>query len=161
MSFTARLAQFRADLNGDFIPSLVAHDFVELMKLEHPAEYEEWVQTHAIHFCADELAAMLRRERHHTRVRARAFRIGAEAGDVSAFSNVFEISPDHTRRRVGEMRGADHLYVAERYSVTGKRALLLAECHRQVATRIGDQRTDEVLTEKEYLDIFEEAEVTA
>lgn len=157
MSLNRRLAEYRAELHSDFVPAIEAGRFVEMMEGSFPDELAEWMRTHAVRVCTAELTALLRAERRRASRRrgARTFAEAEAAGDVSVFATVYEIDPDHTRRPVAEMTGADHLYVAESYEVSGNRALMLAEFHRAVARRIGDQRTTDVLTETEYRRLYD------
>lgn len=153
VSFDARLDAWREILTGDFVAALEAERFVAHMEAHAPAELQEWLRTHAVTFATLALSERLRRERMtvYRRAGARAFAAAEAAGDVSAFTNVHTINADNLRRPVADMTGADHLFVAGSYSRQGKRVLLLAEFHRAVARRVGDQRTAAVMTEDEYL----------
>lgn len=163
MSFESRLAEYRLSLTGDFIPAEEANKFVKSMKSRHKREFTEWVEANAVRFVTDRLSEMLRGERRTavSRAGARAFSGAAQAasqGDpvpIAAFAVVYEVNADHTRRAVGDMTGPDHRYVAEGYTRTGNRALLLAECHRVVAKRVKLRRTADVLSEEQYVRVFD------
>lgn len=58
------------------------------------------------------------------------------------------------RRRLGDMTGPDHDYVADGHRTHQRRAAFLESVHRQVALRLGPKRTEEVFTEDEYRALF-------
>ncbi len=70
------------------------------------------------------------------------------------FKQVYTIDGKQTMRAVGEMTGADHRYLAERYQKSGQRDLLLAAFHRRVADVVGKKRTQDVISEVEYERMF-------
>jgi hypothetical protein len=94
--------------------------------------------------------------RHHAA--PHAFAVAAEAGDTDALLGMFAVdyvvAPDRTRKRAGDMTGADHAYVADRYADTGNTALLLAEFHRAVGKKVGTRRTADVFTAEQYDEMY-------
>lgn len=83
-----------------------------------------------------------------------------EAGDPGAFS-AFEVryvvSDEGARRRVADMRGSDHTFVAAAYAASAKRDKLFESVHRAVAKKVGARTTSEVFTEAEYVAMFGQA----
>lgn len=73
---------------------------------------------------------------------------GAKLVGMFALTHVVDV--EDRRKRAGEMTGADHLYVANTYTARGQRNLLEAEFHRAVAKKVGDRRTDEVISLADY-----------
>lgn len=150
------LHEWRKTLDqGEFIPVMVATEFVEFMRREAPEELQDWLSDHAVRFVSDELSSILRRERQTVirRAAARSFALAAASGDrdrLGAFTMVYTIDDSNTRRTVKNMTGRDHLYVADAYTINGNRVLLLAEFHRAIARRVGDRRTEDVMSEQEY-----------
>lgn len=64
------------------------------------------------------------------------------------------ISDDGIVRAVRDMTGKDHTYVGARYTERSKRNGVLAKFHEAMAFRIGYHRTEEVLTQDQYEDLF-------
>lgn len=99
------------------------------------------------------------RQRQSRRTKRQQFSDAAgafENGDKDAlgtFGGTHPIDDKNTHRRVADMTGRDHEYVASKYSRDGKSALLLAEFHRAVAAKVGERRTADVLSETEYVSI--------
>ena len=153
MSFEDRLESLRLSLDGDFVPAIVAQEFVDEMAREHPEELMSWLSGRAVQFCTVMLSRRLRQERLQwdRRSGARGFAESAKSDDVSPFLVVtYEIDAEHTRRPLGQMTAADHMFVAARYRESGNRALMLAAFHEAVARKVGSKTTAEALTEEQY-----------
>jgi hypothetical protein len=125
------------------------------MELEDPDKFWDWMVDNAVRFCSEAINFQLRRERQIVlrRANSRAFAIAVASGDpteLHAFQLHYSVDKNNLRRTVADMTGRDHLFVAESYSQTGNRALMLAEFHRAVARRVGTKRTSEVMDEAEY-----------
>src|SRR5262249_22205909 len=103
----------------DFVPGVVASDLVQRLRKDDPDLLEGWLQEHAVAILTDYIGTLLRRDRMRERRNeaTSAFRDAAdeaEAGDpesLDSFKVVYEIDVEHTRRRVADMTGPDHLYV--------------------------------------------------
>jgi len=147
---------------GGYVAAVEADKFHAWLQEHDPQLLAEWLRERAPDFLRREIVAL----GHHARVTARA-RAGARAfadavdgyrtGDttqLSVFDAPYVVNGEHLRKPVREMTGGDHLFVADRYVVTGNRALLLAEFHRQVARRVGDRTTEEVFTADEYEELL-------
>lgn len=154
-NFLDELEQFRRALPGDFITGDVAAEFVARMEMTNPDVFWDWMVDNAVRFCADAINFQIRRERQIVmrRAKSRAFAFAVQSGDpteLRAFSLLYSVGPDHRRRTVGEMTGADHTWVADSYSASGKKSLMLAAFHKAVARRVGDKKTSDVMSETEY-----------
>lgn len=120
-----------------------------------------WLHASAVEMLRQAIANRSRAARTAARhgARPRAFAAAAQAGDTAALVSMFAVDyvtgPGQTRKRVADMTGPDHEFVAGRYDQTGNRALLLAAFHRAVAAKIGDQRTADVYTEQQYAELHE------
>lgn len=110
-------------------------------------------------------AVITRRERGkravaRSRAGSRAFadaRDALENGDadvLSSFAVTFAVDDDNTRRRVADMTGADHLYVAADYSKDAKKLQMEAAFHKAVAKKVGTKRTADVFTEATYDEMY-------
>lgn len=73
----------------------------------------------------------------------------------STFSEVIRIDSKDTMRRVSDMTGADHQFVADGYQASGQRDLLMAAFHRRVARLVGTKKTADVMSEEEYLRLLQ------
>ena len=73
---------------------------------------------------------------------------------LSNFRTTYVIDEYNTRRRVKDMTGADHHFVADNYAQQGRYSLMLSDFHRAVAKQVGGQRTEDVLTEDDYARLF-------
>jgi len=156
MKFDERLSEFLDALTGDYIPAAAAEQFIATMETDHADELGEWLRANAVHFCTAAIGARRRSKRTTDRRRAtaRAFGKAAKSGDVdevSVFTSVeFVVSEDNTVRKVGEMTGADHSFVASGYQVRGTTDLALAAFHRALSKKVGKKRTADVMSETTY-----------
>lgn len=139
---------------------VVAAQIHDELLADDPGLLDGWLHAIAVEALRQAIANRSRHVRNAARRRGkpRAF-AAAAGGDPAVLAGMFAAdlvtAPDQSRKRVADMTGPDHLYVAERYAGSGNRALLLAEFHRQVAKRIGDRRTADVLTEDEYARMYD------
>jgi len=144
------LAKHKATLPSEFIVTIEAQNFLDAMHAQYPGELAEWTHAHALDVVTNNLWCMLFGDRQKARGRRGRFRDAtdqfdpADAESVDVFSQRFVIDHDNMWRRLGEMTGKDHLFVADQYTKTGRRALMEAAFHRAIAKRVGDRRTDEV-----------------
>lgn len=149
----ARLRSFRRGLGTEFTVADAAEHFVKIMADEHPAELADWQQSYTVTFVADALRHMLQSDRAKALARhgARAFDDQRQdAGDDMAFAQAYCVDDTHLWRRVADMTGDDHRYVADQYELRGRRQLTLAEFHRAVAKKVGKRHTSEAFTEAQY-----------
>lgn len=141
---------------GDFVPSLLASQIADQLRATDPGFLADWLDERASNVLLIEIDRILRSDRTKARSRygARAFAAAAATGDVvtlSAFTHVrFVVDDKNTRRALGDMTAADHLYVADKYEASGNRQLMLAAFHRAVAKRVGRKTTAEAMTEAQF-----------
>lgn len=64
------------------------------------------------------------------------------------------IDDQNNRKSIGEMTGPDHTFVANRYERTARAAGLQAAFHRAVAKKVGKDLTRNVMTENEYITLY-------
>lgn len=142
---------------------VVAHDLVAAVRASDPDLLNGWLDQRATDFVRDHLGHMVRGDRalSRTQERPRAFAQAAaafEAGDRAALGARFRaehlIDEEGTRRKVADMTGADHLFVAGRYNDDSRHAAFLARVHRAVGKRVGARKTSEVYTEDQYAAMF-------
>lgn len=149
--------------HDEFVVAIEAEKLLLRLNELAPARLDEWLQENAQRFLSAEIASILgdRRRAARSGAKPREFADAAASEEamrefkaVSQFDADFVVAEGNVRRRVGAMTGSDHLYVAENYTATGRKALMLAAFHKAVAKKVGDQRTDEVFTEEQYADLF-------
>lgn len=149
-------------VEGDFVPAVEAEKLIAAVDEKEPSALDEWLHVNAVGFVTHTLSMRLRRHRRsaHRQADPEEFDDAATAharGDdepISHFAARYEIDATHTRRRVADMTGADHTYVADGYNVSGKRALVLESFHRAIAKKIGKRRTADAITEDQYDALF-------
>lgn len=146
-------------VDGDVVPSLAAAQLVAELRELHPEILQAWLDAHAEAIVRDAITARIRMVRARARAHAaagafaRAAKRFEETGDVSALSSFevrYVVDGSDTQRRVGEMTAADCRFVADRYELSGNRALMLAAFHRAVAHRIGNRTVADVFSEDAY-----------
>lgn len=150
----------RNDIDN-FVLGVEAEKLIAYLRAKKPAELRMWLDEHAATFVADCWRGRERSRRLKAQQRqgARDFAECAArfvAGDDEALSPFKSMSyPIEGRwKRLGAMRGQDHLYVAEDYLCKGKKQVMLAKFHQAVAERIGERTTEEVFTEEKYLEMY-------
>lgn len=148
---------------GDYTAPLVAADLVEKLRATDPDLLSGWLDLRAAAFLADAIARRSNSRRQAARVGAprRAFAEAAqrftEETDPAAlapFATEYVIDTANTRRRVEDMTGADHRFVAAGYAESKRTAALLEKFHLAVARKVGDRRTADVISESEYLSML-------
>lgn len=147
-SLQERLAAYRATIEGDYVASVEANRFLQMMRAEHPEELDEWLEANAATFIARSLSRMERRAREVTR--AHAFAAAVDSGDeqrLSLFRQTFVIDDSNTRRPMGDMRGADCSFVADAYERSGLTDLAIASFWRALAAKAGDKPVSSVISE--------------
>jgi hypothetical protein len=140
---------------GDFIPSVVAQKIATSLSEQEPGFLDVWLHEHAAYFITHMLTIWVRNNRRASIERAQhgIFRDAAEraqAGEGGVFAQLYVVSEERLRRRVGEMTGADHNFVAARYEGSAQRSALLAEFHRVVARKVKKRNTSSVMSEEQY-----------
>lgn len=143
---------------GDFIPSLVAQKVAAMLSENDPTFLDAWLHEHAPYFITHMMTTWMRTSRHVAVSRAQrgVFEKAAEklvAGEVleeGIFEQLYVVAEDKLRRKLGDMTGTDHVFVATRYQNSAQRDGLLAEFHRAVARKVKKRKTSEVMSEEQY-----------
>lgn len=125
---------------------------LERMALEHPAELNVWLRDRAREMLRSEIGHLIRSRRSTARSGSRARAFG-EATDSSGGGGLLEswfvVSETYEQKRVADMTGPDHLFVAGGYEATVQSAAMEAAFHRAVAKKVGNKRTGDVLSESQ------------
>jgi len=145
----------------DFYISEVAEKVRAHLEEKEPDLLEEWLREQLSSFLATSLRRVQssRRMRDRKRMKARAFSqsiknwSGAPEDNLT-FNVTYTVDDEHTRRRVGDMTGDDHNYVAESYERTAENHKMLAAFHRAVARKVGKRKTGDVLTPQDYHKLY-------
>lgn len=145
--------------DGDVVAAVVAEKLHARLAEKDPDLLDGWLRAHAVHFLTDAIGAKDRSERAVTRRRAgaRDFDAAARSGDresLSTFAVRLVVDEDETRRPIGQMTGRDHLFVADGYGRTAKKAAMLEAFHRAVAKKVGKRRTADVFSETQYQQMY-------
>lgn len=143
---------------------MVARDVVDKLRANDPELLTGWLLARAATTVCDYLTMMDHSQRAHSRQvgPGRAFADAAarfEAGEADAlamFEGRYVIDEKGTRRRVADMTGPDHLFVAGQYGESARTARFLESVHRAVAKKCGARRTSEVYTPEAYAAMFAE-----
>lgn len=154
--------------DGDYVVPLVAHDLVEKLRANDPDLLSGWCEAKYEVILTDFIHHKVKNRRSKSR-EASARSAFAEAagrfaddGDVvamrdavrSPFDVEYVVNGENLRRKVRDMTGQDHRFVADEYAETKQTALLLESFHRAVAKKVGRRRTSEVFTEETYLAMY-------
>jgi hypothetical protein len=143
---------------GDCVLAVLAAELAGKLRAGDPELLAGWLDLHAQAAIADALGTRLRSYRARTRGQAAAgaFAKAAaaqEAGDdqaLSAYDVRHVVDDADTWRRVADMTGPDHIYVANTYQQQARTAAMLAAFHHAVAKKIGKRATSAVMTEPQY-----------
>jgi len=150
--------------DGDYVVPVVAHDLVEKLVANDPDLLRGWCEARYELTLADFIHHKVKNRRSVSRESlartafAEAARDFAASADASAlrkavrspFDAEYVVDSALLRRKVRDMTGPDHLFVADGYAETEQTAALLKSFHRAVAKRTGGRRTGEVFTEETY-----------
>lgn len=155
--------------DGEYVAPVVAHDLTEKLRANDAELLAGWLDTRAEVTMTAYISDRIKSRRQSSRESAArtAFSGAAEkftaTGDGSALRQAAATRPfdaEHVvnhgrlRRKVGEMTGPDHLFVAKEYAETKQTAMLLESFHRAVAKKVGDQKTKDVFTEDQYVEMY-------
>lgn len=133
-------------------PDLEIYEVVEALYEElqqsDPELLHGWLQANALQFLSETIRQRFHSDRsRHRNARRKAFGDAADSGTLADyFEQRFVVNEKNTWRRLGDMTGADHRYVAGQHECTAKRAALLAKFHLAVARKVGTRRTEEVFS---------------
>lgn len=149
-------------VDGDFKVRDLAREFVTELRSEQPLLLASWLDGHAETLIVGRLNKFnhIRKRTERSAARQsqadRARKVWGEGGAPDFFetASVFVIDDHSTRRRLGEMTGADHLFVANTYRQSAEESTVLATFHEAVAREVGDNRTADVLSGDDYLTLY-------
>lgn len=138
------------------LDSWQAAEVAAKVNAEIPDVVSEWLDANRITLLAIEIGHRFRTRRQSAESRKRAaFADAAEAGELAVFLEYAVVDADGTRKRIGDMTGADHRFVAGEYQASSEWDALMAAFHRAIAKRVGPKRTADVLSERQYLAIYD------
>ena len=127
------------------------------IRTKKPELVDEWLKEHRDLLFTEWVSDILRWERISERKRSSVVESAtALAAGISLYDLSYSVNND--RMTLGEMRGSDHIYVAESYEVESHRSKLYAELHRQMAVKVGRRMTKNVYTEGDLRGLFAEYE---
>lgn len=118
-------------------------------------EFKDLLLDEHLHNC---YGAILRSRRARGRARAKseAFGEAIARGDFSPFDEPYPVDAESgIWRPVRYMTGTDHQFVATNYERSANTDLLLAAFHRAVAKKVGKRETGEVMTEEQYVRLYQ------
>ncbi|MEV2277814.1 hypothetical protein AB0I72_19740 [Nocardiopsis sp. NPDC049922] len=146
------LVEARTSGSG-WVPAVVAAQLVDHLRDADPGLLAGWLQEMAPHLLTDMITTRERSIRATSRRRAGAHAFAAAAGDeerLRSFAVTYAVDGQNTRRRVADMTGDDHRFVADSYAESANRARMLSTFHEVVARKVGRRRTADVMSEAEY-----------
>lgn len=138
--------------SGDVVLAIFAIDLVEKLQNEDPELLLGWLMVHAPDLMHEWVRAKWRKSRNRIQTRRHEAHVAMTTnGDMSIFlHHRFVVDDKNTHRLLGDMTGADHLFVAKGYERDSKAAKMRAALHRAAARAVGDKRTSEVLTVEQW-----------
>jgi hypothetical protein len=148
---------------GSYKISEVVDETIAWLATYDPNSLAEFYATHGKYMLHEFLRRRQASERQRFRnaiagkAFTRAAEIYQETGDASVlkpFQMVYTTDTTNTRKRVADMTGKDHDYVASQLENNVRRQKLVATFHRQVAEMVGDQRTADVIDEETYAKLY-------
>lgn len=148
---------------GDYVAPVIAAELVDRLRTEDPDLLSGYLHLRAAAVLADVIARRSNSKRQAARLGAprvafaEAARTFAEQRDpvvLQPFATEYVIDEANTRRRVADMTGEDHRFVAGRYAEARTTAALLEQFHLAVAKKVGDKRTADVIGEEQYLRLY-------
>lgn len=147
------------DQNGDFTPSQLAAQVLAEGRENDPQAVREWLDAISLAVVTETISKRLQSDRGVALARrgARAFQSAVDSGDpdeLNAFRTYYAVNDENLRRRVADMTGPDHTFVANSYGRSARQSQMLEAFHRAVAKKVGPRRTEEVFTEEEYARLY-------
>jgi hypothetical protein len=155
--------------DGEYIAPLVAHDLIEKLRANDGELLAGWLNMRAEVTMTAYISDRIKNRRQSSRESAarstfgeaaERFAVGGDGATMRAavltrpFDAEYVVNCELLRRRVAEMTGADHIFVAKEYAETKQTARLLESFHRAVAKKVGDQKTKDVFTEGQYVEMY-------
>ena len=149
--------------DGDYRVSEVAMQVWERAINENPERLNAFLWDLARQMIGGELRGIQRSRRSTMYHRQRSWAFGnaaqqfVQTGDQTVF-HPFEIRyavAGNVQRKVGDMRGDDHRYLAEKRRQSSFRDSLMSQFHLRVADVVGDRRTAEAMSEEQYTRLYQ------
>lgn len=149
--------------DGDYTAPIVAATLVGQLRIDDPDLLAGYLHLRAPVVLADVIARLSNSKRQAARVAAprsafaeaaRSFAGRRDPLAMKPFAAEYVIDDTNTRRRVADMTGADHQFVAGRYAETKTTAALLERFHLAVAKKVGLRRTSDAISEEQYLRMY-------
>lgn len=149
--------------SGDFVSSVFAEDLVEELRRDEPELLREWLDANAVLILTDLVTRKSRRigpwKRAHEprQVFDEAAREFERTGDpeplrkFSAFDEMHAVDVENTRKRIGDMVGADLRFVSGTYAEAANQSKLLSVFYDKLAEKAGVQRVEDVMDEATFL----------
>ncbi len=158
----------RVSETPEFVPVVLAAQIEDELRQMHTSELAAWLDVRAGAIIHQHIRTIIHRSRHllrnggarverdakPKRAFAKAAASGAEAlieYRASVFDATYCIDAENTQRRLGDMTGDDHRFVATQYDASAAATAMLAAFHRQVAKVVGKKRTADVMSEEQLL----------
>ncbi len=152
-TFNELLAAHLDALPNGFVAAVEAERFRDSLRASHPEVLAAWLAEHELEMIRQAITGLDRRNRTLSRTRGAARQFG-DAGDdperLSVFDIRFVVDGENLRKRVADMTGADHRFVADSYDSSATQAAMLAQFHRAIAKKVGKRRTADVLDAGQY-----------
>ncbi len=152
----------------EIVPAVAARDIVLGARASCPGALAAWLDSRAEAVVRAVITELIRRDRAKSRASAgprefsesaRRLQHARQSGDaalaaaeerVGMFTTMFCVSADLVQKRVADMSGPEHEFVADAYEGSANGALMEAAFHRAVAKKVGKRRTADVMTEQQY-----------
>lgn len=141
---------------GTWISEQLARQIMARLMDEDPELLEGWLHEYAVHTLTTRISEQARSAHgHRSSARRRSVFADAAADGPDSMSAFLVIDTRNTRKRISEMTGDDHLFVARRHERRSRSEAVLAAFHEAVAERVGTRRTGDVLSQQEYDDMYQ------
>ncbi len=147
---------------GDFVMSAIAARVRDQLRATNPQLLEDWLHENEVTLLAHAFGKHVQSQRAISRRRAPARQFAqAVAGGASGveLTSMFDVSycidSNLTWRRMGDMTGVDHLYVAGQYHNSARTDLMLAAFHEAVAKKVRQRRTQDVFNETQLQRLYD------
>lgn len=152
-------------LDGQWESRSEVDKFIASEREHHPDELADLSDSLLNSWLTSEMNRQITRARHQSRKSAFASTVRrveqaggtpTEAAFVATglLADAMVVAEGNVRKRVADMTGQDHLFVAGRYDHVGRRVKLLAQFHVAVAKKVGDSRTADVFTDEAYASLY-------
>lgn len=145
--------------SGPYVSRVVAEHVVDKLRATDPELLEGWLYAQAHVFVWQMINDRDRSTRSRARATSKARRFAGDAQDAAGGDSTSLVAwltvpftvADGTRRRLGDMRGDDVVFVAEAYDARANQNKLTAAFLRVIARKVGndpvrDHFTDEQLS---------------